>query len=62
MRDKIRELRIPYGRLQWRILYFFDGRTIVLTQGFLKKTDAVPEAEIARAVRRMNDWLAGDGN
>ena len=57
LRDKIRELRVPYGTLQWRILYFFDGKNIVLTQGFLKKTHAVPNEEIERALKRMSDWL-----
>ncbi|MBI4064552.1 MAG: type II toxin-antitoxin system RelE/ParE family toxin [Elusimicrobia bacterium] len=62
LRDKIRELRVPYGRLQWRILYFFEGKRIVLTQGFLKKTQAVPEEEIERALRRMKDWLERGGD
>jgi len=47
---------VPYGRRQWRILYFFDGKTIVLTQAFLKKTATVPREEIKRAVKRMADW------
>ena len=61
LRDKIRELRVPYGRLQVRLLYFFSGHQAVLTQGFLKKTGPVPEEEIARAIRRMDDWLARGG-
>lgn len=55
---KIRELRVPYGRLQYRFLYFFQGKSIVLTSAFLKKTAAVPETEIVRAERRMLDWAA----
>ena len=62
LRDKIRELRVPYGRLQIRILYFFKYDRIILTQGFLKKTGPVPDEEIERAVRRMNDWLARHGD
>lgn len=61
LRDKIRELRIPYGKLHWRILYFFDGKTAVLTNGFLKKTRDVPGEEIERALRRMNDWVVRGG-
>lgn len=61
LRDKVRELRIPYGRHQYRILYFFDGKRVVLAQGFLKKTQAVPEEEIKRALRRMQDWLKQGG-
>jgi hypothetical protein len=58
LRGKIRELRAGYGGLQLRFLYFFDGKSIVIVSGFLKKTSAVPEEEIARAERRMTDWLA----
>jgi hypothetical protein len=58
LRGKIRELRIGFGRLQSRLLYFFDERRIVLVSGFLKKSAAVPEEELLRAERRMADWLA----
>ena len=62
LRDKIRELRVPYGKLQWRVLYFFDDKRVVLTHGFLKKTQAVPAEEIDRALRRMRDWLGRGGD
>ncbi len=55
--DKIRELRPGFGRHEYRLLYFFSGKTVVLTHGFLKKTDTVPPNEIARAISRMRDWL-----
>jgi len=61
LRDKIRELRVPYGKLQWRMLYFFDGKRVVVTQGFLKKTWDVPDDEIERALRRMKDWFEQGG-
>ena len=57
LRGKIRELRVGYGRLQLRFLYFIEGKSIVLVSGFLKKTSAVPEEEIVRTERRMMDWL-----
>ena len=57
LRGKIRELRVPYGRLHYRLLYFFRGRRIILTSGFLKKTPRIPEEEIERAERRMVDWI-----
>ena len=57
LRGKIRELRMGYGSLQVRFLYFFEGKSIVLVSGFLKETPAVPEEEIVRAERRMTDWL-----
>jgi phage-related protein len=54
----IRELRVSFGRLEIRLLYFIHGRRIVLTQGFLKKTRETPTAEIAYAQRLRALWLA----
>ena len=50
-RGKIRELRCGLGRLEHRLLYFFDGRKILVTHGFLKKTDKLPARELNRADR-----------
>lgn len=50
-RGKIRELRCGLGRLEHRLLYFFNGRQAVVTHGFLKKTDKLPVRELARAER-----------
>jgi len=59
----IRELRVAYGRLEIRFLYFIDGKDIVLTGGFLKKTGRVPEGEIGKAMKRRNRWLySGEGD
>ena len=57
LRAKIRELRLKFGSEQYRFLYFFHGKIAVLTHGFLKKMDEVPEEEIERAIRCMNDFL-----
>lgn len=60
----IRELRVSFGRLEIRILYFIYGKSIVLTHGFLKKTQKVPMEEIEMAKRYRNNWLltfAGGG-
>lgn len=57
LRDGIRELRVSFGRLEIRLLYFIEGRSIVICSGFLKKTAAVPEGEIARAAGCREDWL-----
>jgi len=54
---KIRELRIKFGSNQYRLLYFFYGKTVVITHGFVKKTDAVPANEITLAERYMNEFL-----
>lgn len=58
VRDKIRELRVKFGGANHRFLYFFAGRMIVITHGFVKKTDKIPEEEIERAIRLMNDFQA----
>ena len=40
-----------------RVLYFFfDGKKIILTNGFLKKTRRTPPAEIERAKRYRADY------
>jgi phage-related protein len=57
LRGKIRELVVDIQHHGYRFLYFFAGRTIVITHGFLKKTQKTPPAEIERAERDMNDWL-----
>lgn len=53
----VRELRVSHGHLEIRFLYFIEGETIVLTNGFLKKTKGVPKGEIGKAKRYRNEWL-----
>ena len=51
------ELRIRTRR-QLRILYFLHTeKTFVLLHGFVKKSRAVPQAEIQTALRRMKQYL-----
>ena len=57
VQDKIRELRVGFGSNEYRFLYFFFGKRIIVTHGFIKKTQAVPLGEIERAKRYMNDFL-----
>ena len=46
------ELRAKVGSDISRVLYFFVvGRTVVLTNGFIKKTQKTPSAEIEKAKR-----------
>ena len=58
---KIRELRVGIAHHEYRLLYFFHHRALVVTHGFLKKTDKVPANEIERAKRCMSDWLERHG-
>ncbi len=55
--DGIFELRTVQGNDTTRILYFFVvGNEIVLTHGFVKKTQKTPAWEIERAKRIREDW------
>ena len=56
--DGIFELRCKFGSDITRTLYFFyEGATIVLTNGFVKKTQKTPLAEIQLAKDRRKDYL-----
>lgn len=61
LRDKIYELRTSLGHLEVRLLYFFDKEIIILTHGFLKKSDAVPPNEITKALNIRTDYFARKG-
>jgi hypothetical protein len=52
-------LRCGIHTFEHRFLFFFDGRKIILTHGFLKKDDAIDEREIARAERFHRDYFHG---
>lgn len=56
--DGIFELRMKVGSNISRVLYFFvvDNK-IVLTHGFIKKTQKTPRAEIDRAKRYRADYI-----
>jgi phage-related protein len=57
LRDKIRELRVNFGNLDIRLLYFFSGSHIIITHGFCKKTQRTPDSEIHYAINCMNDFM-----
>ncbi len=52
LRDAIYELRIKSQRLNYRILYFFHGRSAVVLSHGLQKEKAVPPREIELALHR----------
>ena len=55
--DGIWELRTPQGNDITRVLYFFtQGKKVWLTNGFVKKTQRTPPAEIKRAKKIRQDW------
>jgi phage-related protein len=52
LRDGIYELRARDGRVNYRILYFFQGHNVAILAHALTKEDKVPKADIDRALRR----------
>lgn len=61
LEDGIFELRTTMGNNTSRILFFFCvGDVVVLTHGFVKKTQRTPRREIARAKRYREDYRAKD--
>lgn len=56
--DGIFELRCKQGSNITRALYFFYvGQKIVITNGFVKKTQKTPPNEIKLAKERRADWI-----
>lgn len=56
--DGLFEIRNKVGNDITRIFYFFViGQKIILTNGFIKKTQKTPKAEIALAKKYRNDYL-----
>ena len=56
LRGGIHELRVRVRRLRYRIFYFWHSGTVVLTHGIAKKTAAVPQREIIRALKRKRQF------
>lgn len=58
LEDGIFELRCKLGSNITRTLYFFYvGKRIVVTNGFIKKTQKTPPGEIKLAKDRRKDWI-----
>jgi len=56
--DGIWECRITSGSNAYRILCFFANHSVVvLSHGFMKKTQKTPKAEIERAEASRRDFL-----
>ena len=58
LRDGIYELRPTYQGVNYRVLYFFAGKNIVVISHGLSKESAVPVVEINRAVERKKKYEA----
>lgn len=61
--DGIFELRAKVGSNISRVLYFFViGGKVVLTNGFIKKTQKTPKNEIELAKKYRNEFLKREEN
>ncbi len=57
IQDGIFELRIKFASDISRIFYFFfDGDKIILTNGFIKRTQKTPKEEIEKAIKYKEDY------
>ncbi|MGA8203293.1 MAG: type II toxin-antitoxin system RelE/ParE family toxin [Woeseiaceae bacterium] len=53
------ELRIPDGRVSWRIVYRVDADAIVIAEVFSKKTGKTPKAIIEICKQRLREYDNG---
>jgi len=61
--DGIFEIRAKIGSDISRVLYFFlVGQKVILTHGFIKKTQKTPPSEIDRAKRYRTEYLNREVN
>jgi phage-related protein len=63
LNDNIWEFRTRYGSDQYRLLAFWDKRSttgtlVIVSHGFVKKTDKVPGREILRAERAREKYFS----
>ena len=57
LRDDIYEFRVNYGNNEFRLLFIYDGDTIVvLLNCFKKKTQKTPNSEIEKAIRLKEEY------
>jgi phage-related protein len=54
LQDGIYELRVRVVNVQYRLLYFFSGPSLVIVAHALTKERAVPAEDIQRALRRKD--------
>lgn len=60
--EGIFELRAKVGSDITRVLYFFYvGQNVVLTNGFIKKTNRTPSKELDKAKKYRTDYLRRKG-
>lgn len=61
--DGIWEVRASHGKKEFRLPGFFhEGKLVVLTNVFMKKSQKTPEAEIDLAKKRKIDYIRRRNN
>lgn len=56
--DGLYEVRVQLGSDIYRIFCFFhQGQLVILTHGFVKKSNKTPKGEIEKAEAFKSDWL-----
>ena len=58
LRDGIYELRVRRGSVNYRLLYFFHGRTVSVVSYGLTKEASVPATDINRAISAKAEFTA----
>ncbi len=61
LKDDIYELRASHQGIHYRMLYFFHGKTAVISHGLLKVKE-VPQREIDLAIRRKSIYESDPEN
>lgn len=62
LKDGIFELRIKQGTDIVRVLYFFMiGHRIIITNGFVKKSQRTPRSEIELAKKYKKEYMSRKG-
>jgi phage-related protein len=62
LEDGIFELRAKLGSDITRVLYFFYvGKRVIVTNGFVKKSQKTPKSEIEKAKAYRTDFLKREG-
>jgi phage-related protein len=56
--DGIHELRVRLGSVNYRLLYFFHGRSVCVVAHGLTKEAAIPAADVDRALSRRHGFTA----
>ncbi|MFQ6035488.1 MAG: type II toxin-antitoxin system RelE/ParE family toxin [Sedimentisphaerales bacterium] len=53
----IYELRARLGHINYRILYFFEGKNIVIASHGCMKEKEIPKSEINKAIRHRDNYI-----